>query len=110
MKSKWLNPRARVFQRTRMRRRAEADGCGFSPAPPQVHGYQLAAPSSAGEMSRRILLRLALLGALLSTQLFAAHDCPESSGQAGPGISAVKPVSIHGAPRVVRKAVGLWRK
>ncbi len=91
MKSKWLNPRARVFQRTRMRRRAEADGCGFSPAPPQVHGYQLAAPSSAGEMSRRILLRLALLGALMSAQFFAAHDRPAFRGPAEQGMSEAKP-------------------
>lgn len=92
MKSKWLLPRARIFHKTRIRRRAEADGCGFSPAPPpQVRGYQLATPSSAGEMSRRILLRLALLGALMSAQFFAAHDRLAFRGPAEQGMSEAKP-------------------
>lgn len=70
MKSKWLSPRTRFFHKTRIRRREEADGCGLSPAPPpHVRGYQTTVPASAGEYSRRILLRLALLGVLFSSQL-----------------------------------------
>ena len=96
MKSKWLTPRTRIFHKTRIRRREETDGCGLSPTPPpHVRGYHVASPSAAGETSLRILLRLALLGALISTQLFAANDWPEFRGPTAEGHSPAKNVPIH---------------
>jgi len=77
MKRKWLAPRTRFFHKTRLRRRDETNGCGLAPNPqPHVRGYLLAAPVVAGETSRRILLRLALLAALLGTPLFTANAWP----------------------------------
>ena len=69
MKSKSPTPRARIFHKSRSRRREEADGCGLSPnPPPHVRSYLMTAGYSGSEVSRRIVLRLALLGAFLSTQ------------------------------------------
>lgn len=66
MKNKWLPPRTRIFQKTRLRRREETTGGGslLKPAP-HVHGYVLGASSPLGETSRRIVLRLALFGVLM---------------------------------------------
>jgi len=70
MKSKSLTPRARIFHKSRSRRREEADGCGLSPTPPpHVRSYLLTGDSSGGDVRQRIVLRLALLGTFLSTQL-----------------------------------------
>jgi hypothetical protein len=96
MKSKWLNPRTRVFQKTRIRRREEADACGLGQRPPpHVRSYSVATYSPAGEVTRRILLRLAVLGALIGTQLMAADDWPEFRGPTGQGISHAKNDPIH---------------
>jgi outer membrane protein assembly factor BamB len=96
MKGKSLNPRARIFHKTRIRRREETEGCGLAAAPtPHVHGYSVSAPASGSEAPRRIVLRLALLGALVSSQLFAANDWPEFRGPTGQGTSTAKNVPIH---------------
>jgi outer membrane protein assembly factor BamB len=49
----------------------------------------------AGEISRRIILRLALVGAFVSAQLFAANDWSEFRGPTGQGLSTAKNVPIH---------------
>ena len=96
MKAKPLTPRARIFHRSRTRHRDEAEGCGLSamPPPPHVHGYSLAAPPAA-PISRRIRLRLALLGTFVSSSLLAANDWPEFRGPTGQGISNAKNVPLH---------------
>jgi len=96
MKSKWLAPRTRIFHKTRMRRREETSGGGLSPHPtPHVRSYSMSSHSAAGEASRRILLRLTLLGLFISTQLFAANDWPEFRGPTAQGISDAKNVPVH---------------
>jgi outer membrane protein assembly factor BamB len=96
MKNKWLTPRARIFHKTRIRRREESDAYGLSRNPqPQVRGYVQSAVSSAGETSRRVLLRLGLLGAFISTPILAAGDWPEFRGPTGQGISVAKNVPLH---------------
>jgi len=96
MKGKWLAPRTRIFHKTRMRRRGETESCGLRPNPaPHVRGYTMASTSHAGESTRRILLRLALLGAFIGTRLFAANDWPEFRGPTAQGISGAKNVPLH---------------
>lgn len=96
MKGKTLTPRARFFHKSRIRRREEADGCGLSAAPPpHVHGYTLSAPPSASETTRRIVLRVALLAALVGTQLLAANDWPEFRGPTGQGHSLARNIPSH---------------
>lgn len=96
MKQKTIAPRARIFHKFRNRRCDQADGCGLSPSPPpHVRGYSVTTTSSGSEISRRVLLRLALLGAFISTRLFAANDWPEFRGPTGQGLSAATNVPIH---------------
>jgi outer membrane protein assembly factor BamB len=96
MKAKTITPKARFFHKSRTRRREEADGCGLSATPPpHVHGYAMSAPSTTSETTRRIVLRLALLGTLIGGQLLAANDWPEFRGPTGQGLSNAKNIPIH---------------
>lgn len=96
VKSKWLNPRTRIFQKTRIRRREEAEGFGLWQHPsPQVRSYSVATYAPADGGRARILLRLALLSCCLATQLLAASDWPEFRGPTGQGLSEARNVPMH---------------
>jgi len=62
---------------------------------PFAIGCTLVACESAVATSRRILLRLLLLGAFFSGQLFAANDWPEFRGPTGQGHASASNVPLH---------------
>ena len=85
-----------MCHKTRSRRREETDVCGLSPNPqPHLRGYSMSSQPSAGETTRRILLRVALVGFIVGTQLFASDNWPEFRGPTAQGISDAKNVPLH---------------